>query len=539
MKGPIQIRYIFWAIFIVFNVLNATKDEEIKMPMRTNSPSSPRTYGQYFQAVFDMEEGKINEAQEKFNELNATSASTVIQPGHIRFLRKTKQFNKILQQPQILAKESADDPDVQIITIEALINTNKQQQAIQKMVEAIDKFPDNQQLAMIAVQWYLSNRNPTNALIVIDRYLSNAASKPNNYQFLFIKANILALQNQIGQARDAAKECLAANRNFERCWLLYAQIEEQLGNLDQAIKGYKTFLDLVGREAGVQNHLLDLLYKQKMIKEHKTIQSIPMTYLQKGLLLLEQNQPAEALTMIEECLKQEPNNTEAIQLKIQILENLGALQQAFKLTTDLMNAQPMNELWFKTAASLQKKGIKRHQLVAAYQQVEQKNPRSLLPAQYLADLYLRANNQQQALIYLQKVIDSTSDNLLKTKAHYQKARIFHQHHNTQAMATELEKGRAIYANFAPLNNMLAYYYAAKGNNHSKALELVNKSLASEPTNPHYLDTLGYISYKQGDAQKALKIIEPLASRIPDDTVIENHVRKINQELTHNDKSRGI
>ncbi len=529
MKSLIPITYIFLIFFITCTaVLAKTDEEKNKLPMITNSPSNPETYGEYFKAIFDTKEGKFDEAQNKFNKINSPSAPAIIRRGHIRLLSDTKQYKKILEQLSLLDEDSANDPELQIKIIEALIRTNQKQKGVERLLDAIDKFPGHQGIAMLAVQWYLDGRNPESALLVIERYLSDAPSKSNNYLFYFIKAQILTFQNQFDRALEAAKESIAAYRNFEKGWLLYAQLEEHLGNIDTAIKGYKTFLDIVGQEPTVQNHLLELLFKQKMLKEHKTMLSIPMSCLQKAQLLFEQNQPTEALKLIEECLKKEPTNSAAALMKIQILESLGEIQRAFNLAVQLMNAQPNDERWYKKVSSLQKKGIKRHEIVNAFATVEKKNLHSIVPVQYLADLYLRTKNQQQSLVYLQKVIDLAKDNQLKAKAHYQKACIFHQQHNTQEMVKELEAGRASFANFAPINNMLSYYYAAKGKNQTKALELINQALASEPTNPHYLDTMAYISYKQGDCKKALKIIEPLASRVPDDTVIENHLRKIQQ-----------
>lgn len=533
MKRSLQITHILLISLLFFTIIHATGDEETKKaPLITNSPSSPQTYGNYFKAMFQANEGKVDQAQIAFKNLNMATAPAAMQRGYIQFLRSTRQYTKILEQLSLLDKHFSDNPEVQITIIEAYLNTNQKQLAGQRILKAIDQFPNHQGIAMFAAQWYVDNKNPENALTVIDRYLSEAPSKPNNYIFLFIKTQILAFQNKKEQALAALKECLATYRNFEKGWLLYALLEEQLGNLEEAIKGYSTFLDIVGREPSVQNHLMELLFKRKMIKENKTALTIPMFCLQKALLFFEQNQPAEALKQIEECIKQEPKNNDARLLKIQILENLGSIQQAFNLLIEWMNGEPDNELWFKTSSLLHKKGIKRHDLAAAFQAVEKKNPRSLLPLEYLADLYLRANNQQEALVYLQKVIDVTTNSLLKAKACYQKARIFHQQHNIQAMVKELEAGRAACTAFAPLNNMLAYYYGSKGNNHSKAQELIKQSLANDPQNPHYLDTLGYISYRHGDLQEALKIIEPLASRIPDDTVIENHMRKIHQGLAH-------
>src|SRR5207253_3075968 len=56
-----------------------------------------------------------------------------------------------------------------------------------------------------------------------------------------------------------------------------------------------------------------------------------------------------------------------------------------------------------------------------------------------------------------------------------------------------------------LNN-LAYIYAEKLNDLKRASELAQKARSNTPTNPSVLDTLGWITYKQGDYKQAADLL---------------------------------
>ncbi|MCE5272296.1 tetratricopeptide repeat protein [bacterium] len=61
--------------------------------------------------------------------------------------------------------------------------------------------------------------------------------------------------------------------------------------------------------------------------------------------------------------------------------------------------------------------------------------------------------------------------------------------------------------YAPALNYLGYYYAEKGENLEEAGRLVDRALATEPENGHYIDSKGWVLFKQGRREEALKEIK--------------------------------
>jgi tetratricopeptide (TPR) repeat protein len=74
----------------------------------------------------------------------------------------------------------------------------------------------------------------------------------------------------------------------------------------------------------------------------------------------------------------------------------------------------------------------------------------------------------------------------------------------------------------PTLNMLAYLYAQEGLNLDEAAELAARALAAEKDNGHYLDTLGWVRYRQGQVAEALPLLERAALNAPE-AVIHEHL----------------
>lgn len=75
-------------------------------------------------------------------------------------------------------------------------------------------------------------------------------------------------------------------------------------------------------------------------------------------------------------------------------------------------------------------------------------------------------------------------------------------------------------------NYLAYMWADKGIQLEKALEYVTRALKVMPDEGAYLDTLGWVYYRQGEYDKALKYLRKAIKAMPDDPVIHDHLGDI-------------
>ncbi|PTY03454.1 hypothetical protein DB346_06105 [Verrucomicrobia bacterium LW23] len=74
-----------------------------------------------------------------------------------------------------------------------------------------------------------------------------------------------------------------------------------------------------------------------------------------------------------------------------------------------------------------------------------------------------------------------------------------------------------------IQNSLAYCWAEAGTNLEEALDLSQKSLKKQPDTGAYLDTLGWIYFKQGNFSEALQPLEKAVTLTKDDPVVLDHL----------------
>jgi len=93
-------------------------------------------------------------------------------------------------------------------------------------------------------------------------------------------------------------------------------------------------------------------------------------------------------------------------------------------------------------------------------------------------------------------------------------------------------------NFAEAMNYLGYMWAERGKNLDEAKKLIEKAVALEPQNAAYLDSLGWVLFKQHQPQEALDWLQKAVQQAeqPDPTLYD-HLGDIYAELKAFDKAR--
>jgi tetratricopeptide (TPR) repeat protein len=86
-------------------------------------------------------------------------------------------------------------------------------------------------------------------------------------------------------------------------------------------------------------------------------------------------------------------------------------------------------------------------------------------------------------------------------------------------------------------NYLAYTWAEQGVKLDRALDYVQRALAHEPENGAYLDTLGWVYYRQARYDDALEYLVRAGEAMPDDPVITEHLGDV--YLVRGDAERAV
>ncbi len=86
-------------------------------------------------------------------------------------------------------------------------------------------------------------------------------------------------------------------------------------------------------------------------------------------------------------------------------------------------------------------------------------------------------------------------------------------------------------------NNLAWLYAEKGENLKEAKQLAEKAAQSNPKEAGYLDTLGWVQYKQEEYAGAEESLKNALTILPEEPTIHYHLGLVYVKLEDKDKGK--
>lgn len=495
---------------------------------------------QYMWANYCQFEGNHQLAAQWYNKVYRPDMSVHAYKGYIMFLYETGSFDKVVALIPTVEKQFAQDADLQLLLARALEQTGKMTLANEKILTLVDTFKSHPEIVFQAAHAYVQRKEPENALKAIDTFLNTSPRRSNNFIFYFVKAQIYVQLGKQEQALEQVKICLDMHPGFSKGWLMLALLEEQRGKLEEAIKGYTSFLETSGQgNQQVEQHLVQLTFKQQVAQKNANMLIMNKSPFDKALYFLEKKEYAKAIEQVDACLAAKPSDEQARFLKIQILSAMGQQVQAADLLKTWLLKEPSSEVWLKTLHLLCRTGLTHQKAIAVLEDVLKAHPKELQPLLYLVDLATRTKTRDGALMYYKKALELTEDPSLKTRLYFHMAHVYYDQQKWDSMRDVLEKGYALGTDFPPLLNMLAYYYATGSRNLERAQYLIDKALSFNKSNPHFRDTQALVCYKQKQYNKAVAILESVVKQVPDDFEALKHLSKTYFRLGNSAKAQAL
>lgn len=487
----------------------------------------------YFMANFYLAGGDIKNAGLCFQQIVPDNQAHYVYLGYVPYLSASKSFAEIVDLIPQLDQSFKAHQELQMHFANALEMMGKKDDAFARLVELNDRNKSHQELAFKVVQLYVERQEPENALKVIDNLLNNSARKPNNYIFLFLKSQIYVQLNKKDLALATIQECIHAYPKFDKSWLLYAVLQEHQGKLEEAIKGYSTYLEITpDLNSEIQRHLTTLQFRQKLVKQHSSAD--PKEQLNTAAALFEKQDYAKALHEVNLYLSSHADDTEAKLLKLQILAQQKQFDAALNNIQEWASNQTATELWVKALHLLTYMGLEYGKALKTLDALAHKHPHSEVIAIYKVDIALRdPHHKNVALKTIDHALKLISDTTIKTKLVFQKALVEYELQYWRHAQKTLEDNLGWVTDYPPLHNLLAYIYASKTNNLDKAQIHITKALAKDADNPHFLDTKAVILYHQQNYAAAITILEKIALAHPQDFTVQCHLGRCYQKQGNN------
>ncbi|MEI6218005.1 MAG: tetratricopeptide repeat protein [bacterium] len=177
----------------------------------------------------------------------------------------------------------------------------------------------------------------------------------------------------------------------------------------------------------------------------------------------------------------------------------------------------------------------------------------LTPAKYrgsmqfnyiIARHLLGAGQYKEALAYFDKIGKSPGDfkgaDDFRDSVYYHRYGVACERSGKYEIAVvQFEKSIQMDGKNAESLNYLAYMWAERSENLDRAVEYVKRALDASPANPAYLDTLGWIYFKQHKIDSALEQVENAHDLLPGEAVIADHLGDILQARKETAKAVSV
>ena len=151
------------------------------------------------------------------------------------------------------------------------------------------------------------------------------------------------------------------------------------------------------------------------------------------------------------------------------------------------------------------------------------NPEWLTPHNSLAALYVLQGKPEEAIAKFEQALEVDPNS---AGTYLSLAMLYEQTGKYDKAMAVYERALAKNSKFWPAANNLAFLlseHAASPENLDRALRLVQQAQEVRPNEPELLDTLGWVYYKMGNAQRAAEIIGQAQSADPTNAILNYHL----------------
>ncbi len=334
--------------------------------------------------------------------------------------------------------------------------------------------------------------------------------------------------NDLPGAIDSLRDALAIQPDYPEATLLLAQINVRQGNSDVAIQALSDVLKRNPRFVQAHMLLADAYRARGNLNEaYNVFERLSWLYptnpeppLLKGLVLRQQGKNAEARVCLEQSLALAPDYV----LPLEQLVQLDIADRRYDTAKERLLKQirlfPTNAVYPYLLGLVYFAQTNLAEAESVLKKALEITPDFQAANSLLAQVYVAANRQKEALERLEQLIAQNTNDVLLIM---QLAQLHAANSNYTGAAAAYEKVLAVNPRFAPAQNNLAWLYAEHLGKLDRAYDLARRAYDSEPRNPYYADTLGWVLYRRGEYPQAVVLLLESARALPEETEVLFHL----------------
>jgi tetratricopeptide (TPR) repeat protein len=255
------------------------------------------------------------------------------------------------------------------------------------------------------------------------------------------------------------------------------------------------------------------------------------------------NQSAKAIEMLDEIIKQHPEKYQPYDLLAQVLDNQARSLQRENKSAEAKSAftkaaanyeqsllvNPAHAITYIRLAELLLGPVKDPEhAVKILTEARRRFPETAEMVYYLGIALREAKHTQQAVTTFEEALHEAE----LDSGEIANARFYFDYGATAEQAGLYDKAAELFkkaitldpANSAEACNYLAYMWAEQNSHLDEAIEMIQRALQADPQNGAFLDSLGWVEYRQGKYEQSLSDLLRAVQNMPhDDAVVHEHL----------------
>ncbi|MCU0590324.1 MAG: tetratricopeptide repeat protein [Desulfobacterales bacterium] len=376
------------------------------------------------------------------------------------------------------------------------------QRVLEKLVE---RFPKSYAGHFLLGRVYLGKAKPG---LAENAFRRSAEADPESLDPLF---ELLKLAREQGRREDVLR------------------LNHEILNRDP--ENSRAFLDLAlyYRQAGMKSESEEILKRlgERSRSEFEVLLQVIQVYV-------DAKRFEEALYLVNGMLKAAPDSADLHHLKgyslFGLKKNAEALPEFRQVTAE---SRFFQDAVVHIAFILQEQG-KVQEAIEQLQEMAQKNPENVEYKYYLASIFEESGRYDEAENHLKQALAKDPEN---SRYLFRLGVVYDKQKKKESSIEAMRRVITLDPKNASALNYLGYTYADLGQNLDEAEQLILEALKYKPDDGFITDSLGWVYYKKGDYQKALRYLKKASEMVPEDPVILEHVGDAYLKL--NDKPNAL
>ncbi len=412
-----------------------------------------------------------------------------------------------------------------IMLAEVLSALGDHGEAIKAYEKALALEPNSERIHLLLGSEYVKGNEPERAL---ELYKRLTEVNPESFAGFFHLGTVAASLKDYPLAESAFVKCLALKPDYEQTRFELVNLYEAMGKPDRVVDMYKDILDSnpdsIKAAVGLGHYYLRMertADAERVFEELKIrSRSNPLVVKQIALIYLDQKKYAEAartFQMLSEADSDQPEIDYFLGMALEGLEKTDEAISAYERVTDVSSyyGSAIVHLSFL----YQEKGDREKAIALMHQAIE-KEPDEPGLYLFLGAIYEEMESYSNAIDALRKGLELEPDHV---RLSFRLGVVYDKAGQKEACIAQMKTVIEIEPTHAEALNYLGYTYAELDTNLDEAEDLVKRAMTLKPNDGYITDSMGWIYFKKGLFQEAVKYLEEAVRLVPDDPTILEHL----------------